>query len=116
MKLHLDDVVGMHSEVFLWTYDPAAFTSSALRSILRPCRLAASLSESPVKDDLGVGVILQPFGEMPVEPRLNASDDEHVAHHDHVSSRSRVSVRLTPRRVSLGVPDVEALYVKLSRP
>jgi hypothetical protein len=107
--------MGMHSEVFLWTYDPAALASSTLGSIVRPCRLAPSLSESPVKDDLGIGVILEPFNEMPVEPRLNVSDDEEVADHDHVSSRSSVSVRLTPRGVSLGVPDVEAPYLKLSR-
>jgi len=51
--------------------------------------LAPSFSNSPVEDDLHIGVIMEAFHEVPIEPRVSAGDDKHKSHHDALCSSCR---------------------------
>src|SRR5262245_46917275 len=69
--LQLNDVVRMNLQVLVWPDGSPAFASSAVGSILKPRRIAPSLTNSPVEDDIDIAVVLKPFDEMAVEPRLS---------------------------------------------
>jgi len=62
----------MNLQVFLRTDGSPAFTSSPVRRIQKSCRLAPSLSNSSVKHDIDIRVVLKPFDEMTVQPWLTA--------------------------------------------
>jgi len=74
----------MNLQVLLRPDGSPAFASSAVGSIVGPRRIAPSLTHSPVEDDIDIGVVLKPFDEMAVEPRLSARDDKEVAHRDMI--------------------------------
>ena len=80
--LQLNDVMRMNLQVLVWPDGSPAFASSAVGSILKPRWIAPSFTNSPVENDIDIGVVLKPFDEMAVEPRLSARDDKEEAHRD----------------------------------
>src|SRR5262245_32184508 len=80
--LQLHNIVRMNLQILLRPDGSPAFVSSAVGSILKPRGIAPSLTNSPVEDDIDIAVVLKPFDEMAVEPRLSARDDKEVAHRD----------------------------------
>jgi hypothetical protein len=67
-------------QVFLRADGSPTFASSPVRSIQNSHPLAPSLSNSSVKHDIDIRVVLESFYEMAVEPWMSARDDKQIAH------------------------------------